>query len=126
VMGGKKADEYKGVAKFFTFLSQTPLQAQLHEQTGYLPITKAAYDAVRESGFYKDNPGRDIPVIQMTGKPPTENSRGLRLGNLVQIRDVIAEELESAFAGKEPAQQALDNAVKRGNAILRQFEQATK
>ena len=126
VMGGKSAAEYKGVAKFFTFLSQTPLQVRLHEQTGYLPITKAAYEAVKESGFYKENPGRDIPVIQMTGKPPTENSRGLRLGNLVQIRDVIAEELESAFSGKEPAQQALDNAVKRGNAILRQFEAATK
>jgi len=126
VMGGKTAAEYKGVAKFFTFLSQTPLQVTLHEQTGYLPITKAAYEAVKEQGFYKENPGRDIPVIQMTAKAPTENSRGLRLGNLVQIRDVIAEELESAFSGKEPAQQALDNAVKRGNAILRQFEAATK
>ena len=126
VMGGKTPAEYKGVAKFFTFLSQTPLQVRLHEQTGYLPITKAAYEAVKESGFYKENPGRDIPVIQMTGKPPTENSRGLRLGNLVQIRDVIAEELENAFSGKEPAQQALDNAVKRGNAILRQFEASTK
>lgn len=126
VMAGKKPAEYKGVAKFFTFLSQTPLQVRLHEETGYLPITKAAYEAVKAQGFYKENPGRDIPVIQMTGKPPTENSRGLRLGNLVQIRDIIAEELEKAFAGNEPAQQALDNAVKRGNAILRQFEAATK
>ena len=126
VMSGKKPEEYKGVAKFFSFLSRTEVQREMHEVTGYLPITKAAYEAVKESGFYKENPGRDIPVIQMTGKPPTENSRGLRLGNLVQIRDVIAEELESAFSGKEPAQQALDNAVKRGNAILRQFEAATK
>jgi sn-glycerol 3-phosphate transport system substrate-binding protein len=126
VMGGKKPEEYNGVAKFFTFLSRTPLQVQLHEQTGYLPITKAAYAAVKESGFYNENPGREIPVIQMTSKPPTENSRGLRLGNLVQIRDVIAEELEGAFAGKESAQEALDNAVKRGNATLRQFEAATK
>jgi sn-glycerol 3-phosphate transport system substrate-binding protein len=126
VIGGKKPEEYNGVAKFFTFLSRTPLQVQLHEQTGYLPITKAAYAAVKESGFYNENPGREIPVIQMTSKPPTENSRGLRLGNLVQIRDVIAEELEGAFAGKESAQEALDNAVKRGNATLRQFEAATK
>ena len=36
----------------------------------------------------------------MTAKPPTENSRGLRLGNLVQIRDIIAEDLEAAFVGK--------------------------
>ena len=126
VMGGKKPEEYKGVAKFFTFLSQTDLQQQLHEVTGYLPITKAAYATTKASGFYEKNPGREIPVIQMTAKPPTENSRGLRLGNLVQIRDIIAEDLEAAFAGKQDAQAALDDAVKRGNGLLRQFERNTQ
>jgi sn-glycerol 3-phosphate transport system substrate-binding protein len=126
VMGRKKPEEYKGVAKFFTFLSQTDLQQQLHEVTGYLPITKAAYAATKASGFYEQNPGREIPVIQMTAKPPTENSRGLRLGNLVQIRDIIAEDLEAAFAGKHEAQAALDAAVKRGNGLLRQFERNTQ
>jgi len=114
------------VAKFFTFLSQTALQQQLHEVTGYLPITKAAHAATKESGFYEKNPGREIPVLQMTAKPPTENSRGLRLGNLVQIRDIIAEDLEAAFAGKQDVQTALDDAVKRGNGLLRQFERNTQ
>src|SRR6516162_1662466 len=126
VMGGKKPEEYKGVAKFFTFLSQTGLQQELHEVTGYLPITKAAYAATKASGFYEKNPGREIPVMQMTAKLPTENSRGLRLGNLVQIRDVIAEDLEGAFAGKQETQSALDDAVKRGNGLLRQFERNTQ
>jgi sn-glycerol 3-phosphate transport system substrate-binding protein len=126
VMGGKKPEEYKGVAKFFTFLSQTGLQQELHEVTGYLPITKAAYAATKASGFYDKNPGREIPVLQMTAKPPTENSRGLRLGNLVQIRDIIAEDLEAAFAGKQDAHSALNDAVKRGNNLLRQFERNTQ
>jgi sn-glycerol 3-phosphate transport system substrate-binding protein len=126
VMGGKKPDEYKGIAKFFTYLSQTPLQVRLHEVTGYLPITKAAYEQVKKGGFYEKNPERELPVKQMTGKQPTENSRGLRLGNLVQIRDVWSEELEKAFAGTQTAQQALDAAVKRGDAILRQFEKQQK
>jgi len=126
VMGGKKPEEYKGVAKFFTYLSGTDVQRRLHEVTGYLPITKAAYEATRDSGFYDKNPGRDIPIKELTGKPPTENSRGLRFGNLVQIRDVIAEDLEAAFAGKEDAKAALDDAVKRGNALLRQFQRNTQ
>jgi sn-glycerol 3-phosphate transport system substrate-binding protein len=126
VMGGKTAAEYKGVAKFFTFLSQTPLQVRLHEVTGYLPITKAAYEATKASGFYAKNPGRDIPVAQMTNKPPTANSRGLRLGDLPQIRDIIAGDLEAVFAGKEAAKPALDDAVARGNALLRQFERNTR
>jgi sn-glycerol 3-phosphate transport system substrate-binding protein len=126
VMGGKTPAEYKGVAKFFSFLSQTPLQQRLHEVTGYLPITKAAYAATKASGFYEKNPGREIPVLQMTAKPPTDNSRGLRLGNLVQIRDVVAEDLEAIFAGKKGAQSGLDDAVARGNALLAQFERDTR
>ncbi len=126
VMGSKKPEEYKGIAKFFTFLSQTDLQQRLHEETGYLPITKAAYAATKASGFYDANPGREIPVIQMTAKPPTANSRGLRLGNLVQIRDIIAEDLEAIFAGKQDAQAGLDDAVKRGNGLLRTFERNTQ
>lgn len=122
VMGGKTAEEYKGVAKFFTYLSSTDVQRAWHEATGYLPITKAAYEATKAEGFYDKNPGTEIPIQQLTGKPPTDNSRGLRFGNLVQIRDIIAEDLESAFSGKMEAQPALDDAVKRSNGLLRQFE----
>ncbi len=122
VMGGKKPEEYKGVAKFFTYLSSPAVQEAWHEATGYLPITKAAYQATKASGFYDKNPGTEIAIIQMTAKPPTENSRGLRFGNMVQIRDVIAEDLESAFAGKMDAKAAIDDAVQRSNALLRQFQ----
>jgi sn-glycerol 3-phosphate transport system substrate-binding protein len=122
VMGGKKADDYKGVAKFFTFLSNVDRQVTLHTLSGYLPITKAAYDKVKGSGFYKDAPYLETPLIQLTNKPPTENSRGLRLGNMVQMRDMWAEEIEAALAGKKTAKQALDDAVSRGNTVLRQFE----
>jgi sn-glycerol 3-phosphate transport system substrate-binding protein len=122
VMGGKKAEEYKGVAKFFAFLSDTDRQAWLHKESGYLPITKAAFEKVQAEGFYKANPGRDVPVIQMSGKAPTDNSRGLRLGGLVQIRDMWSEELEAAFAGTKSPKDALDAAAARGNAALRQFE----
>ncbi len=122
VMGGKKPEEYKGVAKFFTFLSDTDRQIWLHQNSGYLPITKAAYEKNKASGYYEKNPGTETALLQMTGKPPTENSRGLRLGNMVQLRDVWSEEIEEALAGKKAPQAALDAAVQRGDQILRQFE----
>ena len=124
VMGGKKADEYKGIARFFTFLSDTDRQRWLHEVSGYLPITKAAYAGTKGSGFYEKNPGRETPLLQLTFKAPTENSAGLRFGNLVQIRDIWAEEIEAALSGQKSAQKALDDAVARGNQSLRQFERA--
>jgi sn-glycerol 3-phosphate transport system substrate-binding protein len=122
VMSGKKPEEYKGVAKFLAFLSDTDRQVAIHKASGYLPITKAAYAKAKADGFYKDQPYLETPLLELTNREPTENSRGLRLGNMVQLRDVWAEEIETALAGKKTAKQALDDAVKRGNTMLRQFE----
>ncbi len=122
VMGGKTADEYKGIAKFFTFLSNTDRQVELHQKSGYIPITKAAYEKSKASGFYDKTPILETPIKELTNKEPTENSRGLRFGNLVQIRDIWAEEIEQALAGKKSSKAALDTAVERGNVVLRQFE----
>jgi len=124
VLRDRPRAEYKGVAKFFAYLSQPQIQAAWHQNTGYLPITRAAFDLTRAQGFYERNPGTAISIEQITLKTPTENSRGVRLGSFVLIRDVIDDELEQAFSGKKSAQAALDSAVERGNRLLRQFERA--
>ena len=126
IMGGKKPDEYKGVAKFMAFLSRPEIQMEWHTGTGYVPITQAAYDMTKKSGFYEKDPGAELAVKQLTNKAPTANSKGLRFGNFVQGRTVIEEELENVFSGKKEAKAALDDAVRRGNEILRQFEAANK
>ncbi|MET0905711.1 MAG: sn-glycerol-3-phosphate ABC transporter substrate-binding protein UgpB [Tardiphaga sp.] len=124
VLRDRPRDEYKGVAKFFAFLSQPDIQAAWHQNTGYLPITRAAYELTKMQGFYARNPGTDKSIEQITLKSPTQNSTGLRLGSFTLIRDAIEDELEAAFAGRKPAQEALDAAVERGNRLLRQFERA--
>ena len=126
VLKNRPDAEYKGAAKFFAFLSRPETQAWWHQSTGYLPITKASYELSRSQGYYDKNPGTDISIHQMTLNPPTENSKGLRFGSFVQIRDIFEEELEQAFAGKKSAKEALDSAVSRGNQMLRQFEAANK
>ena len=126
VMTGHEAAEYAGVAEFLNFLSSADIQAKWHQDTGYLPITHAAFDQTKAAGFYEANPGTDIAVIQMTGKAPTANSKGLRLGSFDQIRGIIDEELEAVWAGDKAAKDALDNAVERGNQLLRRFEQANR
>lgn len=120
VFANKSEETYKGVAAFFDYLSQTSVQEYLHQTSGYLPVTMAAYEATKASGFYDKNPGREQPIVQMIGKAPTENSRGVRLVNLPQVRDIQNEEFENMLAGKETAQQALDNAVTRGNEAISQ------
>jgi sn-glycerol 3-phosphate transport system substrate-binding protein len=96
------------------------VQAKLHQVSGYLPATMEAYQLTKSSGFYEKNPGRETPIQQMTGKEPTANSRGIRLINMPQVRDIQNEEFEKMLSGGQTAQQALDNAVKRGNAAIKQ------
>ncbi len=125
VMSGKKAEEYKGVAAFFAYLSKVDVAAASHQRTGYLPVTLPSFEATEKSGFYKQNPGTDVSVTQMIRKT-TDKSRGIRLGNFVQIRTIIDEEMENIWSGKKAAGEGLDAAVKRGNEQLERFEKANK
>lgn len=125
VMAGKKPAEYKGVAAFFNYLTDAEIQAKSHQRTGYLPITLASFALTEKSGFYKQNPGTDTAVNQMVRKT-TDRSRGVRLGNMLQIRSVVDEELEQVWAGKKAPKDALDSAVSRGNELLERFEKANK
>ncbi|MBA3478671.1 MAG: sn-glycerol-3-phosphate ABC transporter substrate-binding protein, partial [Lautropia sp.] len=91
----------------------------------YLPVTTAAYQMTEKSGFYKENPGTDVAVTQMIRKT-TDKSRGIRIGNFVQIRALIDEELEQVWAGKKEPKEALDTIVRRGNEQLTRFQQSAK
>ncbi len=125
VMAGKKPAEYKGVADFLNFLNDTKVQAASHQRTGYLPVTMAAYKLTDASGFYTKNPGTDVAVTQMIRKA-TDKSRGIRLGNFVQIRTIADEETEQIWTGKKTPKQALDAVVQRGNEQLARFARANR
>ena len=124
VLEGHEAEEYQGVAEFFDYMSRAEVQADWHQSTGYVPITTAAWELSQEQGFYEQEPGTDTAIKQLSLNEPTANSAGLRFGNFVQIRDIINEELEDLWAGEQSAEEALQNAAERGNALLREFEAA--
>lgn len=124
VLQGKKDEEYKGVANFFTYLSSPEVQAEWHQGTGYLPITQASYELSQKQGYYDQNPGADVSIKQITLNEPTANSKGLRFGSYVQIRDIIDEEFQQVLSGAKTAEVALGDLDKRGNVLLREFEAA--
>jgi sn-glycerol 3-phosphate transport system substrate-binding protein len=125
VMSGKQPAEYKGVAAFFDYLSKPEVAAKSHQRTGYLPVTTASYQLTEKSGFYKENPGTDVAVQQMIRKT-TDKSRGVRLGNFVQVRTIIDEEMEQVWAGRKAPKEGLDAAIKRGNEQLERFQKSAK
>jgi sn-glycerol 3-phosphate transport system substrate-binding protein len=126
VLNQKNKENYKGIAKFFTYLSSPEVQEKWHADTGYVPITTAAYELAKKQGLYTERPGFDIAIKELTNKPPTANSKGVRFGNFVQIRNIIDEELESVWSGQKTAKQALDDGVKRGNEQLERFQKANQ
>jgi sn-glycerol 3-phosphate transport system substrate-binding protein len=126
VMAGHSPEAYEGVATFFNYLSSPAVQADWHQFTGYLPITTDAYHLTKRQGFYKKNPGMETALKQMTLNKPTENSKGVRFGNFLQVRDINYRELEAIFAGKKTVKQGLDDAVEAGNKLLRKFEEANR
>ncbi|PPD13663.1 MAG: glycerol 3-phosphate ABC transporter [Methylobacterium sp.] len=125
VMAGKSKEEYEAAAAFLDFALSTAEVKWMPTVTGYIPVTQSAFRAMQDEGFYAqaDKAGREIAMQSLTFTPPTAISRGIRLGNFTQIRAEIRSELEAAFTGKKDVQAALDEAVNRGNGILRRFEQ---
>ena len=126
VMQGHPKKDYKGVAAFMDFLAQNDMQELWHMETGYFPITITAYEDLKKKGYFEENPYQEVGILQMTRRKPTKNSRGLRLGYFVQIRNVINEEMELLWNGSKSPQQAMDAAVSRSNEKLREFEKTYK
>jgi sn-glycerol 3-phosphate transport system substrate-binding protein len=141
VLKGKPASDYKGVAHFLEYLAKPEQQMWWHVNTGYLAISNTAVRNLEQGYHFVRHPRQYTAFAQLTGLPPTPpaavkegkgsppkpervatlNSQGLRLGNFVQIRDVIESELENIFAGKKSVKQGLDDAVARSNALLKEF-----
>ena len=122
----RPAAQYKGAAEFLAFLAKPENAAAWHQHTGYVPVTVAGYELSKQQGFYAANPGTELPVQQLTRGTVTDNSRGLRLGRLPEIRNIIYEEVEKALQGQQTAQAALDSATERGNHVLREFQKSVR
>ena len=122
----RTAEEYRGVAEFYRFISEVEQDKWWHHVTGYVPLTLAAYEASRADGFYTQNPGADAAIIQLSRAEPTPNSQGFRLGGFVEIRNIIQEELERGFQGQQNAETLLANANRRADVVLRNFERANR
>jgi sn-glycerol 3-phosphate transport system substrate-binding protein len=114
------------VAKFLAYLAQADVQAEWHQITGYVPLTRAAYELTKKSAFYGDHPGHEVAIRQLLMRNPTNDSKGIRIGHFLEIRAIIEEELEQVWAEKKTPKDALDKAVERGNELLRKFELANR
>jgi sn-glycerol 3-phosphate transport system substrate-binding protein len=121
-MAGKSVHDNRGVARFFAFLSSPERQLRLYEESGYIPSLVAAAEMARRAPTDAKSQSLAVALAELTDREPTDNSRGLRLGGMTELREIWAAEMEAALVGQKSAKAALDDAVKRGNEVLRRFE----
>jgi sn-glycerol 3-phosphate transport system substrate-binding protein len=86
-----------------------------------------AADATEKEGFYKKFPGRDIAVKELTLNPPTRELQG-PCASATSCRSATSStrSWKQVWSGKKDAKAALDEAVKRGNELLKRFEAQNK
>lgn len=112
---GKKPAEYKGIARFVSFLMGAEFQVELTRAGGFLPMTPVARAAAKSKLLKADMAGLDVAYAQLQGKGTL---RALRVSQIEPVRIIVEEELEAVWANKKPAKEALDTAVLRGNAVM--------
>ncbi|WP_309084987.1 extracellular solute-binding protein [Chelativorans sp.] len=121
---GKSDEEYKGAAAFYNFIAQPDQVEWWSTVTGYIPVTNTGFQAMKAKGFYDKAPykGRELAIESLTYTPPTEYTRGIRLGNFTAIRKEMGDTIQQVLFQNVPVQEALDGAAERSNAVLRRFE----
>ncbi|WP_425457907.1 extracellular solute-binding protein [Aureimonas fodinaquatilis] len=119
-MAGKPDDQNKCSADFFSFLTSTEIQKFYHQATGYVAITKAAYDEAKAEGYYDEKPVAAVGMEQLM-LPQGDWSKGYRLGFYPQIRSVMEREYNKIFAGETTVEDAFKAIETEGNELLARF-----
>lgn len=127
IMKGHEKPEIEAAKAFLDFLRRPEQQMSFTAATGYVPVTNDVLEAIAASDEGNSPKYATAKVgVESMNQPATADTRGIRLGFYVQFREVFMEETQKAFGGRQTMQVALDNAKKRGDQLLRRFEQTYK
>ena len=103
---------------FLGWLAQPEQAARWYQQTGYLPLTKEAFDATPNSYYARLGQWRDLVAVYNSKSAVT--AQGFRIHNYPAIRARFQQILDSALDGKQPAVTALNSAAAEANNLVRQ------
>ncbi len=119
-MSGHDDAENEATAAFFEFLTSSDVQYMWHRETGYVPITNAAYAAAADDGHYERFPAAEVGIQQLT-LPAGEFTRGYRMGFYVQIRDVMNREYGRILTGDTSVEDGFATIQEESNQLLDRF-----
>jgi len=119
-MSGKSEEENIATAAFFSYLTSAEVQYMWHRETGYVPITEAAYEMAAADGYYEEKPAAEVGIQQLS-LPAGDNTRGYRMGFYVQIRDVMNREYGRMLTGETSVEDGFAAIQAEANELLDRF-----
>jgi sn-glycerol 3-phosphate transport system substrate-binding protein len=119
-MSGMSDEENEATAAFFNFLASSDAQYMWHRDTGYVPITQAAYEVAQADGHYERFPAAEVGIQQLSLESG-EWTRGYRMGFYVQIRDVMNREYGRILTGETDVETAFATIEEEANQLLSRF-----
>jgi len=118
---GRSPQELDAIVKFFKFVAEPEETAKWHEETGYFPATKTAVTLLTKQGWFAKHPNHETAFKQIQQGLDTPATRGVLLGNFVQIRNITDTAIEKALSGALSPKAALDEAVGEANKLLAEY-----
>lgn len=123
---GRTPQEIDAVVKFFKFIAEPAETAKWHQETGYFPATRTAVALLTTQGWFAQHPNHETAFKQIQEGPDTPATRGVLLGNFVQIRNITDTAIEKALSGKLSPKAALDEAAGEANKLLDEYNRINK
>jgi sn-glycerol 3-phosphate transport system substrate-binding protein len=123
---GRTPQEIDALVKFFKFVAEPQETAKWHEETGYFPATRPAVALLTTRGWFAKHPNHETAFKQIQEGPDSPATRGVLLGNFVQIRNITDTAIEKALSGKLSPKAALDEAAGEANKLLDEYNRINK
>ncbi len=121
VLKGYSKGHYNAIKEFLKWTVRPEVTMQWHKDTGYFPVTNSAVKALMDEGWFSEHPNHLTAFLQILSGVKTPRSQGVRLGNFVEIRNIVHTALEKSFAGQAKPKAALDEAAKEANRVLKEY-----
>ncbi|QDQ87794.1 extracellular solute-binding protein [Alcaligenaceae bacterium SJ-26] len=115
-VAGHGRDQERAVVDFLGWLAKPVNAARWHQQTGFLPLTEAAFRA-SDVSYYDRIPGAQSVVNSLSGRG-AQVSRSFRLPHYAQARVLLDRELNAALQDGVPPSLALSQAASQANSVM--------
>jgi sn-glycerol 3-phosphate transport system substrate-binding protein len=96
-------------------------QAEWFAGSGYLSVRNSAYELPAAKDIIARYPQFQIPADLFTKTATTTAALGPLLGPFQQVRNAVTDAIESMLSGGASPDEAMEAAVKAGNAAIRDY-----